>query len=110
MPSWYNLTSCASPKNAVPPAPIYKFLNSFEVLPKSCAFAAPGVMCPLESMRSLWEPAVSTENWSAPGNLIAVFVSPAWTILSAIATSSPKVPPAETFILLTSNWSVINIP
>ena len=42
---------------------------------------------PAEVIRSLSLPAVSTVNVSTAGNLIAVLVSPVWTILSAISTS-----------------------
>ena len=42
---------------------------------------------PAEVIRIASLPAVSTVNVSAAGNLIAVSVSPVWTILSAISTS-----------------------
>jgi len=45
---------------------------------------------PSEVIRSLSLPAVSTVNVSAAGNLIAVSVSPAWTILSTIDISPPS--------------------
>ena len=41
---------------------------------------------PAEVIRSLSVPAVSTATVSSAGNLIAVLVSPVWTILSAIVT------------------------
>ena len=47
---------------------------------------------PFEFTRNAWLPAVSTENVSASLNLIAVSVSPVWTILSAISTSPVNVP------------------
>ena len=43
-------------------------------------------------MRNLSVLLVSTVNVSSAGNLIAVFVSPVWIILSAIDTSPANVP------------------
>ena len=43
-------------------------------------------------MRTLSEPAVSAVIVSVAGNLIALFVSPVCTILSAISTSPVNVP------------------
>ena len=44
---------------------------------------------PVSSNLTLSEPAVSIDIWSVVGNLIAVFVSPVWTILSTIDKSPP---------------------
>ena len=60
---------------------------------------------PVDPMRTLSLPPVSNETVSAAGNLIAVFVSPVWIILSAIDTS-----PAKVLIPATFNWSLIVIP
>ena len=48
---------------------------------------------PLESMRILSLPPVSAVIVSAAGNLMAVFVSPLWIILSGIVTSPVNVDP-----------------
>ena len=58
---------------------------------------------PPEVIRSLSLPAVSTENVSAAGNLIAVLVSPRWIILSAIDTSLLAVITPTESILVTSS-------
>jgi hypothetical protein len=50
------------------------------------------ITSPEEFIRSASLPEVSTVNVSAAGNLMDVFVSPVWTILSAISTSPVKVP------------------
>ena len=54
---------------------------------------------PPESIRNVSVPAVSTVNVSAEGNLIAVFVSPLWIILSGIVKSVRKVTPVPV------NWA-----
>ena len=59
---------------------------------------------PLEFTRSLSLPAVSTVNVSAAGNLIAVFVSPVWIILSAIDTSLLAVMIPTESMLVTSSY------
>ena len=62
----------------------------------------------MESIRSLSLPAVSTVNVSAAGNLMAVLVSPVWTILSAIDISPCAVIIPTESILVTSSY--VNVP
>ena len=52
---------------------------------------------PPELIRSLSAPLVSAAIVSLAGNLIEVFVSPVWTILSAILILPPKVEIPVTF-------------
>ena len=93
-----------SEKNILPSSPDPETIvipDRCDVLPttKSLAIAfalsvslSPIITLPAESIRSLSLPAVSTVNVSPAGNLIAVFVSPVWTILSAMEKSvSPTV-------------------
>ena len=77
----------------VPPDAIYCAAPDvdwkYNLLP--AADAVPKVIFPLDEMLTLSEPAVSNRIVSALGNLIAVLVSPVWTILSAISTSPVNV-------------------